>query len=100
MRDGRPVAALFDAAVLPLLTVDTPHAVHVYADMVDVLWNADNAAGATELEDLWNALQLRAGFELLCGFAAQDANDAQPRDDETLRRRHGYVSSLSEISAS
>jgi hypothetical protein len=60
--------------------------------MVDVLWTADNAAGAMELEDLWNALQRRLGFELLCGFSARGLSGGRAPDVEAFRSRHGFVS--------
>ena len=39
-----------------------------FGEMVDVLWRAGNAAGAIELEQLWNDLSQELSFSLLCGY--------------------------------
>lgn len=55
------VLARQHAAELPL---------HVFGEMVDLLWADGNAVGALELESLWNGLQQTTRFSLLCGYAA------------------------------
>ena len=43
---------------------------HVYGEMVSVLWEAGNVSGAIELEDLWVRLSSEMAFSLICGYAA------------------------------
>ncbi|NVB82016.1 MAG: GAF domain-containing protein [Kofleriaceae bacterium] len=44
------------------------HAVHVYGEMVDLLWESGNRDGVGELEDLWTSLMHESTFRLLCGY--------------------------------
>ena len=44
------------------------HAVHVYGEMVDLLWESGNRDGVGELEDLWTSLMRESTFRLLCGY--------------------------------
>lgn len=42
--------------------------VRVFGEMVALLWDAGNVAGAIELESLWNELALRHPFSLYCAY--------------------------------
>ncbi|WP_372729536.1 MEDS domain-containing protein [Nocardioides sp.] len=44
--------------------------VRVFGEMVALLWDDDNVAGAIELEDLWNSLAVDRNFTLLCAYAS------------------------------
>ena len=44
------------------------HPVHVYGEMVDMLWATGNRDGVGRLEDLWSALLRESPFHLLCGY--------------------------------
>ena len=90
MRDGSPVAALFEKAVVPCLSPTDLAAppVHAYGEMVDILWRAGNVAGALRLEDLWNDLQARHHFELLCAYAAEGLNAQPEADVDGMGSRH------------
>jgi signal transduction histidine kinase len=44
------------------------HPVHVYGEMVDLLWDSGNREGVGELEDLWTSLIRESPFRLLCGY--------------------------------
>jgi signal transduction histidine kinase len=46
-----------------------PAGVRAYGEMVDLLWKEGNVDGAVRLEELWNALQHRHAFSLLCAYA-------------------------------
>ena len=46
-----------------------PAAVRAYGEMVDLLWKDGNIEGAIQLEDMWNGLQQRHEFSLLCTYA-------------------------------
>lgn len=40
----------------------------VFGEMVGLLWEAGDVQGAIELEEIWNALVARLGFDLLCAY--------------------------------
>ena len=55
--------------------------VHIYGEMVAVLWAEGKTRAAIRLEELWNELATRHAFSLLCGypisaFPSQDTNDS------------------------
>jgi hypothetical protein len=54
--------------------------VRVYAEMVALLWDAGQVALAIELEGLWNGLDARLPFSLLCGYPARLLADADQVD--------------------
>jgi DcmR-like sensory protein len=43
-----------------------------YGEMVDLLWQDGNAAGAIALEELWNDLADRYAYSLLCGYSVDN----------------------------
>ena len=84
MRQGRPDRTQFDlrlgTIVRHLLDV-APGGLRIYGEMVELLAQDGNYAGAADLERLWNDLQSDCRFGLLCGysaahFAAPDAGSA------------------------
>jgi len=44
--------------------------VHVYGEMVALLWDADDVLGAIRLEEFWNELAGTLPFALMCGYPA------------------------------
>jgi anti-sigma regulatory factor (Ser/Thr protein kinase) len=58
--------------------------VHVYGEMVALLWDEGNVLGAIELEGLWNELGRELPFSLLCGYRA--ASVAGEENLEALQR--------------
>lgn len=44
--------------------------VRVFGEMVSILWDDDNVAGALELEAFWNDLAVSRDFTLLCAYAS------------------------------
>jgi PAS domain S-box-containing protein len=76
---GRPNEVLFQRHVGTLLDRRArlrPHGrVRVYGEMVDLLYQAGEANAAIRLEELWNELQQRCTFSLLCAYAARSFDD-------------------------
>lgn len=73
MVDGTPNAALFTAAIVPVIQQACRGReeciVRAYGEMVDVLWKQGQTVAATRLEMLWNDLAASHAFRLLCGYA-------------------------------
>ena len=66
----------------------------IYGEMVDVLAHAGEYHAARVLEELWNRLQEREPFTLLCGYSSEHFGN--PRDRDALRhicRLHTSVQS-------
>ena len=80
MVDGMPDAPRFDTAMARLVRrmAAAFGGIRIYGEMVAVLWAAGNIAAALALEDLWNQLQERETFELLCAYPTSlfDSDDA------------------------
>ncbi len=62
----------------------TSGAVRAYGEMVDVLWRVGNREGAIALEQLWNGLEHRGAFSLLCAYSLKRFSHAN--DFEQFRR--------------
>jgi anti-sigma regulatory factor (Ser/Thr protein kinase) len=71
--DGVLDSAGFDSTVGAVIrrATSTGHPVDAYGEMVALLWQAGNVAGALELEDLWNGLAERVPFSLLCTYPSR-----------------------------
>jgi hypothetical protein len=73
MRDGLPDPARFQAEVGALMerrvSMLGGGRARAYGEMVDVLWRRGNRKAALQLEELWNELQARHPFSLLCAYA-------------------------------
>jgi anti-sigma regulatory factor (Ser/Thr protein kinase) len=71
MRDGVPDPELFAASVGPVIEDSTgANGVGVFGEMVALLWDDGNVAGAIALEALWNELAARHTFALFCAYPA------------------------------
>lgn len=70
MIGGMPDRRLFLQTIEPVLDAvgGEGRPVRAYGEMVDVLWQAGNHAGALRLEELWNELQRGRPFRLLCAY--------------------------------
>lgn len=72
MEGDRPVADRFDAVVGGL--IDRVAArfpsrrIRAFGEMVDLLCQCGDPAGAARMEELWNRLARRRAFSLLCGY--------------------------------
>lgn len=72
MADGGPDRQAFMSTIRPLL--DRPGRSsarrHVFGEMVALLWDNGDVAGAVALESMWNSLQQEIDFDLLCAYPA------------------------------
>jgi anti-sigma regulatory factor (Ser/Thr protein kinase) len=70
MVDGAPDASRFRAVIGPLLAAaqKTGRPVRAFGEMVALLWDDDNVAGAIEVERLWNDLARDYRFSLYCAY--------------------------------
>jgi len=92
LRDGWPDPELFDTAVAEELRVGCVGGARMWAfgEMVGLLVAQDNLAAALQLEKLWDALQQRVGFPLLCAYAdlGLPEDEAEVRDHVLARHSH------------
>ena len=74
MVDGWPDEERFRAVVDGLLkrARGSGRKVRAFGEMVALLWAQGNAGATIRLENLWNDLQRREQFSLLCGYARSD----------------------------
>jgi excisionase family DNA binding protein len=82
--DGRPDAARFDA-VVGTLVGSMGSGCRIFGEMVALLVARGNAEAALALEGMWNELQLRQPFALLCGYPMDQlaSNDLARVVDDT-----------------
>ena len=71
IRDDRPDAARFASAIGAVLDEVARSAgpVRLFGEMVGLLWEDGNLAGAIELETLWNDVAAHHTFALFCAYA-------------------------------
>jgi PAS domain S-box-containing protein len=73
MRDGAPDRGLFESVIGDVMGRRSAAANGVgqraYGEMVDILWKRGEKRAALHLEELWNGLQVRQPFTLLCAYA-------------------------------
>jgi MEDS: MEthanogen/methylotroph, DcmR Sensory domain len=79
---GWPDAAGFWEALSPLIRranqIGQP--VHVFGEMVSVLWDSGLVDAAIEVEAMWNELGGQYPFTLLCAYPAGSVNDDRHHD--------------------
>jgi anti-sigma regulatory factor (Ser/Thr protein kinase) len=70
MRGGHPDPDAFSGVVADLIgsASERRRPVHVFGEMVALLWDDQNVAGALDLESLWNRAAGRHRFALLCAY--------------------------------
>ena len=73
MRDGEPdrraIRQVIGGVMAERAAVSNGARLRAYGEMVDVLWKGDQKSAALHLEELWNDLQARHSFTLLCAYA-------------------------------
>jgi hypothetical protein len=74
MRNGEPERELFELEVGGVVArlaaaLSGPARLRAYGEMVDVLWREGQRKAAIRLEELWNELQERHSFTLLCAYS-------------------------------
>ena len=88
MVGSAPEARTFDAVIGKVIArarrASSSGAVRAYGEMVDVLWRVGNRDGAVALERLWNGLEHRGAFSLLCAYSLN--RFANAGDSEQFRR--------------
>jgi len=65
--------------------------VRVFGEMVALLWEQGDVAGALELESLWNELATDRQFALLCGYPATMLDPASLEDLDRVCALHSSV---------
>jgi hypothetical protein len=70
MREGHPDPEAFMDVVSDLIASSSAAGspVHVFGEMIALLWDDGNVAAALDLESLWNRAANRAQFTLLCAY--------------------------------
>lgn len=89
-----PSPANFWQVISPLVrkATDTGKPVHVYGEMVALLWDAGLASSAVEVEAMWNELAAQYPFSLLCAYPADGVQDEAFQDAlAEVCRSHGAV---------
>jgi hypothetical protein len=93
MTDGRPDPERFNTSMSEVIRKAsrgrTDCTVHIYGQMVDILWKNGQQEAAIRLELLWNQLAQTHAFSLLCGYAVghfyYDADNAE------ICRHHTHI---------
>jgi CheY-like chemotaxis protein len=73
--------------------------VRAYGEMVDLLWQAGDVAGAIQLESLWNDLRRTRDFTLLCGYRTKGAPCRADAHPDVLRHHSSRSSDNTESHA-
>ncbi len=90
--DGSPEADRFATVIGGLLdAVPAGSAVRAFGEMVALLWDRGDVAGAMALESLWNDLAEDRHFSLLCGYPSTALHSAQLDDVRQVCHLHSAV---------
>ncbi len=92
--DGRPEPHRFDDIIGGLVRAwSVPERpLHLYGEMVALLWEAGKVTEAIELETLWNDLGSSVRFDLYCAYHSQLVSGRDHLDDvDELCARHSSV---------
>jgi anti-sigma regulatory factor (Ser/Thr protein kinase) len=65
--------------------------VRAFGEMVALLWEIGDVAGALELEECWTLLQAEIGFDLLCAYPTSALGDARLGDVNDICEAHNSV---------
>ena len=93
MVGGRPDADAFNRRIGSIIDAAGADgsAVRVFGEMVALLWDDGNVAGAVQLEHLWNELAADRQFTLLCAYAVQALGGASLADATDVCVAHSLV---------
>jgi hypothetical protein len=77
-----PSAAGFWQVISPIVAraVETGTPVHVFGEMVALLWDFGQVNAAIEVEAMWNELAAQYSFALLCAYPADSVRGDQHQD--------------------
>ena len=98
MRDGRPDPQEFDATLGDVLRARSfpGRPVHVFGEMVALLWNEGKVTEAIELETLWNNVATQVRFDLYCAYRSELLGDDKLADQlDEVCNLHSSVLGLS-----
>jgi len=95
MRNGDPDRDLFELEVGSVVgrlaaALSGQRLLRAYGEMVDVLWKEGQRKAAIRLEELWNELQSRHSFKLLCAYAMASFYK-EPAALQTVCASHTHV---------
>jgi anti-sigma regulatory factor (Ser/Thr protein kinase) len=65
--------------------------IRMFGEMVNLLWQRGNVAGAIQLEGLWNDLLAEDPFELLCAYPSTHLSGSRLADVNAVCARHSSV---------
>ena len=79
---GWPDPASFWLAISPLVrqAVKTGRPVHVFGEMVALLWDTGMVNAAIEVEAMWNEMGSQYSFSLLCAYPENSVSEGHYRD--------------------
>lgn len=63
----------------------------VFGEMVSLLWEQGNVAGALNLEDLWNELSESIRFKLFCAYPTHIFGRRNAAPLHAICERHSHV---------
>jgi PAS domain S-box-containing protein len=93
---GRPNDVLFQRHIGALIARRAGQSlrgrVRVYGEMVDLLFQAGDVNAAVKLEEMWNELQRRHTFSLLCAYVARSFDDES--DVRRICATHTHVQAV------
>jgi hypothetical protein len=91
--DGRPNEARFEGVIGGLIQRATGSGrnVRVFGEMVALLWDGGDVAGAIELEEMWNRLAERQLFDLFCAYPTGSFADEDLSLLTEVCHRHSHV---------
>ena len=94
--DGMPNEGLFVENVVPLIVkvraASGHNRVHIFGEMVDVLWRAGNTKAMLALEEMWATLAAREEIEILFGYCLDGFGQAEHQTSlQAIAARHGAV---------
>jgi signal transduction histidine kinase len=97
VRDGFPDRERFRAFVGGLLDrVSGSGPIHIYGEVVDVLWARGQHGAVLVLEQLWHELGHERDFALLCGYDAGAFGPGEARELEAICALHDHVAIVDE----
>lgn len=91
LREGRPDPALFTREIGTAVRarLQTGRGFRGFGEMVGLLYERGDLAGALELEQLWDGLQRELGFPLLCAYPSAAADEPGFRGQ--VCREHSHL---------
>jgi signal transduction histidine kinase len=95
LRNGEPNRELFELSVGKLISdriaaLSNGARLRAYGEMVDLLWRDRQRHAAIALEELWNGLQGRHSFTLLCAYAMANFLK-EPAELQRVCATHSHV---------